>query len=405
VSAGRRVEAFRDEVRTWIAEHLVGEFARHRGRGGIGRDDVPIEVQVAWERELATGGWVGLGYPAHLGGRPATLDEQVAYHEEMAAARAPGRLGNIGATLLGPTLLACGTEAQQRRFIPPILRGEAFWCQGYSEPDAGSDLASIRARASLDGDEWVVHGHKIWCTLAHLASWCFLLVRTDPGSTRHAGLTYLLVPMDQPGFEVRPIRQPTGSEEFSELFVDGARTPADLVVGEVGGGWRVAMGTLGFERGVGSLGLQLSFAQDLDAVVDLARASGSIGAATTRQELAQAWIELRILHLNARRSIRALADGVPGAAASISKLAWSQWYQRLGELAMRVRGASALVSCDGDGALAGGGDAAGSRGGAALDSDQQLFLFGRAVTIFAGSSEIQRTILGEAVLGLPREPR
>jgi alkylation response protein AidB-like acyl-CoA dehydrogenase len=239
------VDAFRDEVRTWLSDHLVGDFARYRGRGGIGRDEVPLELQLAWERELATGGWVGLGFPAHLGGRPASLDEQVTFHEELARSRAPGRLGNVGATLLGPTLLAFGTPAQQERFVPAIVRAEQHWCQGYSEPDAGSDLAGIRTSASLDGDEWVIHGQKVWCTLAHLAEWCFVLVRTDPASSRNKGLSYLLVSMGQPGFEVRPIRQPTGSQEFSELFIDGARTAADLVVGEVGGGWRVAVGTLG----------------------------------------------------------------------------------------------------------------------------------------------------------------
>jgi alkylation response protein AidB-like acyl-CoA dehydrogenase len=387
------IEEFRDEVRTWLGAHLVGEFARYRGRGGIGRDEVPVEVQLAWERELAGGGWVGLGYPAHLGGRPATLDEQVVFHEELARSRAPGRLGNVGATLLGPTLLAFGTAAQQERFVPPIVRGEQHWCQGYSEPDAGSDLAGIRTGAALDGDDWVINGQKVWCTLAHLAQWCFLLARTDPTSSRNKGLTYLLVPMDQAGFEVRPIRQPTGSEEFSELFIDSARTAVDMVVGEVGGGWRVAMGTLGFERGVGSLGMQLSFAQELADLVEVARANGSLDDSLLRDAISQCWIELRIMRYTAQRSLRSAAHGAPGPAASISKLYWSQWFQRFGELSARVRGASAMVAApSGPSALA-------------FDATQQLLLFGRAVTIFAGSSEIQRNILGESVLGLPREPR
>jgi alkylation response protein AidB-like acyl-CoA dehydrogenase len=382
---------FRDEVRSWLAEHLVGEFARWRGRGGIGREDLPIEVQLAWERELASGGWVGLGYPAHLGGRPATLDEQVAFHEELAASRAPARLGNVGATLLGPTLLAFGSPAQQERFVPGIVAATQHWCQGYSEPDAGSDLAGVRTRADLDGAEWVVHGQKVWCTLAHVAEWCFLLARTDPASTRHHGLSYLLVPMRQPGFTTRPIRQPTGGEEFSELFFDGARTAADLVVGDVGAGWRVAMGTLGFERGVGSLGMQLSFAQQLDDLVDLARRTGALDDPTVRDDLARAWAEVRIMRSTAQRTLAALDDAAGSAAAtSISKLYWSQWFQRFGELAMRVRGTSALVSEDPD---------------FVTDGLQQTFLFGRAVTIFAGSSQIQRNIIGESVLGLPREPR
>jgi alkylation response protein AidB-like acyl-CoA dehydrogenase len=387
---------FREEVRSWLAGHLVGEFARYRGRGGIGRDDIPVEVQVAWERELAAGGWVGLGYPADLGGRPATIGEQIAFHEELAAVRAPGRLGNVGATLLGPTLLAFGTPEQQRRFIPPILQGKEFWCQGYSEPNAGSDLAGIRTRGRRDGDEWVVDGQKVWCTLAHLASWCFLIARTEEGSTRNKGLSFLLIPMDQPGFEVRPIRQPTGSREFSELFLDGVRTTNDLVVGEPGAGWRVAMGTLGFERGVGSLGLQVSFAHELEALITLARQNGSASDARLRQEIAQSWIDVRVMRYNALRSLQGIADGTPGPAASISKLYWSSWFQRLGELGMRIRGASGMVAQP---------DETGETFESPFDSLQQLFLFGRAVTIFAGSTEIQRNILAESVLGLPREPR
>lgn len=383
-------DEMRDEVRTWLGEHLVGEFARWKGHGGIGREDLPLEVQLAWERELASGGWVGLGYPAHLGGRPASIDEQVAFHEELAASRAPARLGNVGATLLGPTLLAFGTPAQQARFVPPIVAATEHWCQGYSEPDAGSDLAGVRTRAELDGDEWVLSGQKVWCTLAHVAAWCFVLARTDPASTRHHGLSYLLVPMDQPGFATRPIRQPTGGEEFSELFLDGARTRADLVVGDVGAGWRVAMGTLGFERGVGSLGMQVSFAQQLDDLVALARRTGALDDPSVRDELARCWGEVRIMRYSALRTLAAIDPAGSAAAMSISKLYWSQWFQRFGELAMRVRGTSALVSED---PVFG------------TDGLQQTFLFGRAVTIFAGSSQIQRNIIGESVLGLPREPR
>jgi alkylation response protein AidB-like acyl-CoA dehydrogenase len=302
----------------------------------------------------------------------------------------------VGSTLLGPTLLAFGTPEQQQRFVPPILRAEELWCQGYSEPEAGSDLASIRTVATLDGDEWVVHGQKVWTTLAHVAQWCFLVARTEPGSARHRGLSFLLVPMDQPGLEVRPIRQPTGSREFSELFIDGARTRADLVVGTPGDGWRVAMGTLGFERGAGSLGLQLSFVQELDALVSLARRNGAIADPLVRDDLARAWSGLQIMRANALRSLGTIASGAPGPISSISKLFWSTWFQRFGELAMRVRGAGAMVVDEPHGP---------HPEGVVADGLQQLFLFGRAVTIFAGSSEIQRNILAESVLGLPREPR
>jgi alkylation response protein AidB-like acyl-CoA dehydrogenase len=380
---------FGQRVRSWLDGHCVGEFARWKGHGGIGRDEIPIEVQIEWERELARGGWVGLGYPAELGGRPATLSEQVAFHEEYVRWGAPARLGNIGVTLLGPTLMAFASQEQQRRFVPPILRCDELWCQGYSEPDAGSDLASVRTRAWRESDEWVIEGQKVWTTLAHLAQWCFVLCRTDPASQRHEGLSYLLVPMDQPGIEVRPIRQPTGSSEFSELFFHGARTSADLVVGEVGSGWRVAMGTLGFERGVGSLGLQLSFVHELENVIALARKNGEIANPIVRDEIVRSWIGLQIMRASTLRSLGAQSGAVP----STSKLYWSTWYQKFGELALRVRGASGMVA------------ETDNHAASPLDGLQQLFLFGRAVTIFAGSSEIQRNILSETVLGLPREPR
>jgi alkylation response protein AidB-like acyl-CoA dehydrogenase len=238
----------------------------------------------------------------------------------------------------------------------------------------------------------VIEGQKVWTTLAHVAQWCFVLARTEPGSVRNRGLSFLLVPMDQPGFEIRPIRQPTGNEEFSELFIHGARTRADLVVGEVGSGWRVAMGTLAFERGTGSLGLQLGFERELDAVIAEARDNGAVADPVLRDDLARAWVGLRIMRLNSLRSLPTIAAGAPGPATSVSKLYWSTWFARFGDLAMRVRGAHGMVADD-------------TANDAGFDSTQQRFLFGRAVTIFAGSSEIQRNVIGESVLGLPREPR
>ena len=266
---------FRDEVRTWLEEHLVGEFAGLRGRGGMGQEDIPAEQQIAWERELAGGGWLGIDFPAHLGGRECSLSEQVLFHQTYVEARAPGRLPNMGVTLLGPTLVAYGTPEQQERFVPPILSGDEFWCQGYSEPNAGSDLANVGTKAVLDGDRWVVNGQKIWTSLAQYSDWCFVVCRTDPDSARHAGLSYLLVPMDQPGIEIRPIVQITGGTEFNEVFFDDAVTDADLVVGQPGRGWEVAMGTLAFERGASTLGQQTYFRQELDALLAEARASGT----------------------------------------------------------------------------------------------------------------------------------
>ena len=243
------LSGFADEVHTWLEEHLAGEFGRYRGRGLTGQEDVPVAVQIAWERELASGGWLGLDFPEWVGGRGCTLAEQVVFFNTYTEARAPGRLPNMGVTLLGPTLMAFGSQQQQRRFVPPILAGDELWCQGYSEPGAGSDLARAATRADRRGDVWVINGQKVWTSLAQHADWIFVLARSTPGSRRHAGLSYLLVPMDQPGIEVRPITQLTGGVEFNETFFDDAVTAADLVVGGEGNGWKVAMGTLAFERG------------------------------------------------------------------------------------------------------------------------------------------------------------
>ena len=384
---------FRDEVRTWLEEHLVGEFAELRGRGGMGQEDVPVEQQIAWERELAGGGWLGIDFPAHLGGRECSLSEQVLFHQTYVEARAPGRLPNMGVTLLGPTLVAYGTPEHQERFVPPILSGDEFWCQGYSEPNAGSDLANVGTKAMLDGDRWVVNGQKIWTSLAQYSDWCFAVCRTDPESARHAGLSYLLVPMDQPGIEIRPIVQITGGTEFNEVSFDDAVTDADLVVGQPGRGWEVAMGTLAFERGASTLGQQTYFRQELDSLLAEARANGAADDLVVRQELAQAYATLEIMRYNNLRMLTVVdAGGVPGPEMSIGKLVWSNWHRSLGELMMRVRGADALAVAADDEEYS-------------LDSWQRTFLYSRAHTIYAGSNEIQRNIIGERVLGLPREPR
>ncbi|MEE2958448.1 MAG: acyl-CoA dehydrogenase family protein [Actinomycetota bacterium] len=394
-------EAFADEVRTWLEEHLVGEFADLRGRGGVGQEDVDPERLLDWERELASGGWLGLDYPSHLGGRDASLSEQVVFHQTYVEARAPGRIPNIGLTLLGPTLVAYGTPEQQERFVPPILAGAEHWCQGYSEPNAGSDLANVSTRARLDGDRWLVTGQKIWTSLAQFAQWAFVVCRTDPEAERHRGLSYLLVPMEQPGIEVRPIVQITGGTEFNEVFFDAAETDADLVVGDVGDGWAVAMGTLGFERGASTLGQQTGYCQELDALLDLARANGSIDDPVLRQDLVRAWSELEVLRYNQLRMLTALvADGVPGPEMSIGKLYWASWHRRLGELGMRVRGTSAMVGVDPIPPLE---DPLGVD--YRLDGLQRTFLYSRSHTIYGGSNQVQRNVLGERVLGLPREPR
>lgn len=394
-------DAFADEVRTWLEAHLGGANSDLRGRGGVGQEDVEPERLLEWERELATGGWLGLDYPVHLGGRDASLSEQVVFHQTYVEARAPGRIPNIGLTLLGPTLVAFGTPELQERFIPPIISGTEHWCQGYSEPDAGSDLANVSTRARLSGDRWLVTGQKTWTSLAQYAQWAFVLCRTDSTSERHAGLSYLLVPMDQQGVEVRQIVQVTGGSEFNEVFFDDATTDAGMVVGGAGNGWAVAMGTLGFERGASTLGQQTGYRRELDSLLELARANGSIDDPSLRQDLMRSYSELEILRYNQLRMLTALvADAVPGPEMSIGKLYWASWHRRLGELGMRVRGTSAMVGIDATAPL---GDPLGI--GYRLDPLQRTFLYSRAHTIYGGSNQVQRNVIGERVLGLPREPR
>ncbi|GAB3676038.1 acyl-CoA dehydrogenase family protein [Actinocorallia lasiicapitis] len=381
-----RLDGFRDEVRTWLEDALTGEFAAARGLGGPGREHEGFEVRLAWERHLGKAGWTCLGWPVEHGGRGASLDEQVVFFEEYARAHAPHRLGHIGEGLIGPTLIDHGTDAQQARFLPPIQSGAELWCQGYSEPNAGSDLANVQTKAVLDGDEWVIHGQKVWTSLAHVSDWCFVLARTEPGSERHRGLSYLLVPMRQDGIEVRPIVQPTGTSEFNEVFFDGARTAKTAIVGAPGEGWRVAMATLGYERGASTLGQQIGFRREFEAVLATARRCGT--AAELRDRLTRSWIELEIMRLNALRTMKSLGAGEPGPEVAVAKLYWSEWHRRLGELALDAAGPAGLLADD-------------------LPYDlsdlQRIGLFSRSDTIYAGSSEIQRNIIAERTLGLPRQ--
>ncbi|MFH8289206.1 acyl-CoA dehydrogenase family protein [Streptomyces sp. NPDC018059] len=396
---GPEDEAFRAQARRWLTEHLTGSHARARGRGGPGSEHEGGAERRAWERELGRGGWIGIGWDSDAyGNRRATLTQQVVWAEEYARARAPGRHGHIGENLLAPTLLAYGSREQRDEFLPPIARGEALWCQGYSEPDAGSDLAGVRTRAVRDGETYAVTGQKIWTSLAHEADWCFVLARTEEGSRGHRGLSFLLVPMDQPGrIEVRPIRQLTGTSEFNEVFFDGARARGAHVVGGAGQGWRVAMGLLAFERGVSTLAQQIGFAAELAAVVREAVASGAVRDPVVRERLERLWAELRVMRWNALRTLGGGGGGASGVAGapSVAKLLWGRWHQRLGELAVQVRGAAGAI-----GRMDWAADAPYE-----LDEAQRLHLFTRADTIYGGSDEVQRNIIAERVLGLPREAR
>ncbi|MFG3617631.1 acyl-CoA dehydrogenase family protein [Nocardia sp. NPDC047654] len=381
-------ERFAAEVREWLEENLDGDFRELRGLGGPGREHEAFDERLAWDRHLAAAGWTCLGWPKEYGGREATVRQQVIFHEEYAKANAPARVSHVGEELLGPTLLAFGTQAQKDRFLPGIRNVSELWCQGYSEPGAGSDLAAITTAAHLDGDEWSINGQKIWTSLAHVADWCFVVARTERGSARHKGLSYLLVPMKQPGIDVRPIIQLTGTSEFNEVFFDNARTAADLVVGEPGDGWRIAMGTLTFERGISTLGQQIRFARELADIEALARRTGAADDPLIADRIDRAWVGLRVLRAHAMRTMEGAGVDDGAGQASVAKLLWANWHRGLGELAMAVLGARGLVAGEDD-----------------LNEWQRLYLFTRADTIYGGSNEVQRNIIAERVLGLPREAR
>ena len=379
-------EQFRADVRDWLDANLTGEFAGLRGAGGPGREHERHDERLAWNRHLAAAGWTCLGWPTEHGGRGASLIQQVIFYEEYARADAPARVSIVGEELLGPTLIAFGTPDQHERFLPPIRAVRELWCQGYSEPGAGSDLASVATRAGLVkgggevGGDWVINGQKIWTSLAHLADWCFVLARTEAGSRRGSGLSYLLVPMDQPGITVRPIRQMTGTAEFNEVFFDDARTPAANVVGAPGDGWRVAKATLAIERGAAMLGQQVGFRRDVEDLAEAARRSGASGNPLIRDQLARAWTGLHLIRCYA---LDTLGADDP-ARASVLKVLWSRWHRDLGELAMHITGGIAAP------------------GSPDLDRWQRLFLFSRAETIYGGSDEIQHEIIATRALGLPR---
>lgn len=392
IGFSRADEAFRNDVSVWMSEHLSGEFAPLRFRGGPGDEHSFVEERKAWERELAAGGWIGVGWSKDQGGRGLSISQQVIFHEEYARAGGPGRMGHIGEGLVGPTLAAFGTQAQQQRLLPGILNGSEFWCQGYSEPGAGSDLANVQTRARFDatGEHWLISGQKVWTSLAHEADWCFVLARTEPGSQGHHGLSFLLVPMAQAQIRVQPIQQLTGTSEFNEVFFDQAVTHADNLIGQPGDGWKIAMALLGFERGVSTLGQQMLFQNELDEIIRIARANGASRDPLLRQRIAQAWSGLKVLRYNSLRMLSGPQDGSLNREAMIYKLAWSTWHSDLGKLAMDVLGDEAEIL---EGAPY------------QLSRLQSLFLFARSDTIYGGSNEIQRNIIAERALGMPREAR
>jgi alkylation response protein AidB-like acyl-CoA dehydrogenase len=367
-------EAFRDELRGWLSEH-------HPGREPEG-DLAGFEFRRAWQRRLHDGGWAGVSWPREYGGRGATLVEQAIYNEEVVRAQTPSTANVLGLAMGGPTLIAHGTEEQRKRYLEPILSAEEIWCQGFSEPDSGSDLASLKTRAAHHGDEWVVTGQKVWTTLAHHAKWCMLVARTDADAPKHQGLTYFLMDMEQDAVQVRPLRQITGEAEFNELFIEEARIPDANIIGGEGNGWAVAITTLMHERATLAFGLQVSVKIALRELMDEARASGATADPIVRDRLAQLYIESEVLRLNAYRGLSAIMrDGVPGPEGSLGKWHWAEVNQDLTDLSMDLRGARAV-----------------------LDDDKWTYRYLRALanSIEGGTTEILKNIVAERVLGLPR---
>ncbi|WP_322766894.1 acyl-CoA dehydrogenase family protein [Frankia sp. Cr1] len=379
---------FQEEARSWLADHLTGDFRTILGVGGPA-DDTAWELRREWEKLLAKDKWLNISWPVEYGGRGGTLAQEIIFQVEHARAQAPYWVGVHGRDLFGPTLLAFGTPEQKARFLPKITAVEEFWGQGFSEPEAGSDLAGLRTRAELDGDEWVINGQKIWMTFGDYADWLYVLCRTDPDAPKHRGISMILVPRHQPGVEVRPIRNMAGGAEFAEVFFTEARTSKDLVVGEVNGGWRVVMGTLGNERGGTTvLPFQAGFEREMRALIDLVRSRPS--DPVLRDRIASAYVGLRVMQaMNIRTISRAVANAHPGPESSISKLFWSTWHRDFGELLMDATGAGSMLVED----------------DYRLSLFQASFLNSRAETIYGGAVEIQRNVLGEQVLGLPKEPR
>lgn len=383
-------EAFRAEVAAWLAANLCGEFEQLRFRGGPGDEHSFPEQRKAWERKLAEGRWTCVGWAPEHGGRGLSISQQVIFHEEYARAGGPGRMGHIGEGLAGPTIAAFGTDEQKRRLLPGIVAGREFWCQGYSEPGAGSDLANVKTRATLQDGVWRINGQKVWTSLAHESEWCFVIARTTPGSVGHQGLSFLLVPMHQAGITVRPIEQLTGTSEFNEVFFDDALTEATNILGAPGDGWKIAMALLGFERGVSTLGQQMQFQNELEEIIRIAKSNGAARDPLLRQRIAQAWGGLRILRYNSLRMLSGAQDGTLRREAMIYKLCWANWHVELGKLAMDVLGPHAELL---EGAPY------------QLGRLQAMFLFSRSDTLYGGTNEIQRNIIAERALGLPREPR
>jgi alkylation response protein AidB-like acyl-CoA dehydrogenase len=400
-------EDFRVEIRAWLEENLpTGWF----DEGFEMTDAERRAFNADWPKKLFEGGWICATWPTEYGGKGLTTMQGVALAEEFARAKAPMRGDFFGDTLVGPTLLQWGTEQQKKEFLPGILQGKTRWCQGFSEPNSGSDLASLKTTAVLDGDEWVINGQKVWTTQGHHADYCFLLTRTDPHAPKHAGISYILVPMRQEGIEVRGITQPDGTAEFCEVFFTNARAPKDNVVGGVNNGWKVTNTTLGFERGQSATTGHRRFEAEFELMLETARANGKVNDDDIRQRLMTYYSKIQILKYNGLRNLTATVTGkkdMGTAALSVTnKLFWSEMHQNAMELALDIHGADAM--------LIDAGPEVGSWPGSVRDKQRagypvspmmSAFFFSRSETIWGGTSQIQRNIVGERLLGLPKEPK
>jgi alkylation response protein AidB-like acyl-CoA dehydrogenase len=380
--------AFRDEVRAWFAANVPKDWVKRRNA------EESMEARFAylktWQRKLFDAGWAGISWPKEYGGRGASLMEQVIFIEEMARAEAPPMANVLGLGLIGPTIIAYGNQAQKERYLRKILSAEEIWCQGFSEPNAGSDLAALSSEAKLDGDSFVINGHKVWNSYGWAADWCELVVRTDPTVEKHKGLTVILVDMKSPGVEVRGLKQLTGETEFCEIFFRDVRVSKENVIGKVNEGWRVAMGTLMHERGTFGAGLQVSYQRNFNRLVEIAHEMKRDTDPIVRQKLAQAYTEIEVMRCNQMRAFSKINEtGVPGPEGSIQKIFWSELNQRFQQWAMEIMGPY--------GQLAHGSPDAFDEGQWAYG-----YLRSRGNTIEAGTSEIQRNIIGHFVLGLPK---
>lgn len=380
-------ENFRAECADWLNAQMAGEFSDIKG---ITTLTEKAERRKEWEQQLAAHKWSCIGWPEKWGGRGASLAEQVIFAEEYARAGVPGRVNHIGIELAGPTILTFGTDEQKQQFLPDIAAGRTIFCQGFSEPNAGSDLASVRTKAQLENGKWVVNGQKIWTSLAHISDWIFVIARSEEGTKGPRGLTFLMMPIDQPGIEIRGIQQINGDAEFNETFFTDATCPEDSLIGAPGEGWKIAMGLLAFERGVSTLGQQMGFRNELDAIIAAAKANGSANDPLIRQRIAKAEIGLQLMRYGALRMLSNSDHSKVDGAALTYKIQWASWRRSLGELGMDVLGQAAEVT-----------DNPAYEWGMLPN----LFLFSRSDTIYGGTNQIQRNMIAERALGMPREPR